>query len=347
MTLPSWWSDWAVWRICGGSRPAAVPPTVPKENFAILACCIEWVRWRLNGGLRPKCAPAKVDPEWWQVISKPCVRAKYHEAQPPSKPPDQQPPHVDPPSRYKNAPWTDKFVCTSHGMREVDRVWSPEQLIQRCLQYGVKSIGTQIGADCPDPDWAMHTRQLYIIGQAKGIPVWSWGRADYAPWLQVKKDIRSVMPLAGFSADVEQRCQDQQLPEHLRDEFADEMPLSVVATGGIDQSLDEDSVQAVAARWGDYFDFIGQDYHKEDLPLTPDGGENFVYWRSTAKVAHGFRHLPDANNRWHIPMGMSNAEGTPPMKDQVNLFKPYSPHIGWWDAEIIEANGEWPVFASI
>jgi hypothetical protein len=64
-------------------------------------------------------------------------------------------------------------------------------------------------------------------------------------------------------------------------------------------------------------------------------------------VAHGFRHLPDAGNHWQIPVGMSNAETTPPMIDQVTAFKPYSPSVGWWDAEIIEANGEWDVYASL
>jgi hypothetical protein len=246
-------------------------------------------------------------------------------------------------------------VHISHGLRKTvdggqdDGVWpSIEAFVSVCLTYGVQAAFCQLGPDCPDPGWAKHTCQLRDALAQHGIPTGGWGRGDYADWEQVKAMIRSVMPLAGFLVDVEQRCKDPQLPEHLVEEFADEMPLGVIATGGIDDSFGTGAIDA-AKRWGDYFDFVGQDYYKQpSLPLTPDSGENFVYWRSTAKNnGKGFRHLPEAGGRWHVPVVMPNAEGCPPLAAHVEWLKPYAPHFGVWDAELIDGGGEWPVFASI
>jgi len=316
-----------------------------KKQLAELHNFSVWLHWRWEGKTRPKPAWLPGGKGWaWQVYNE--FEKKHPHTRPPVPGP-KPPPANNPPSEWKNAPWCKKHVHISHGLRSIDGVWTIDQLISRCLQYGAKAIFAQFGDDCPDPEWVGHTKQLYQAGKAVGIPVGVWGRCDYRPWPDVQAAIRSVMPVDGLLADVEQRCEDQQLPEHLYDEFGDEMPLGVIATGGIDESLDESDVHAVADRWR-HFDFVGQDYYKADLPLTPDTGENFVYWRSTAKNdGRGFRHLPDANNRWHVPVVMPNAETCPPLAFHIPLLKDYTPHCGVWDAELIEANGEWPVFASI
>jgi hypothetical protein len=121
----------------------------------------------------------------------------------------------------------------------------------------------------------------------------------------------------------------------------------MIATGAIDQAIDGLSPPEVAARFGDYFDFVGQDYHKADLPLTPDTMENFVYWRSAAKIKGGFRRLPDAGNRYHVPVVMPNAETCPPMEAHRPWLAAWTPHYGVWDGELLESAGEWGVFASI
>ncbi len=323
--------------------------TSPKYDaeLADLRKMALWIHWNYWGRHPPRPAEiwARV-PDYAKVILK-----EYEKAHPKKQPPLPPPPTPanNPPSRWKNAPWTQgKYVAISHGLRRSDGVWTVDQLIGQLQRSGTKSVSPQIGSDNPDPDWAENARRLYQAARAVGIPCWGWGRCDYIPWEQVKSQIRSVMPMDGFAADIEGRCQDDQLPQHLFDEFGDEMPLAVVATGAIDDAFGTGAIDS-AVRWGDHFDFIGQDYKKiPDLPLTPAGGENFVYWRSTEKNGgKGYRHLPDAKGRWHIPQGMSNAEGTPSMEAQRADWAPWSPYIGWWDGEIIESNNEWGVWASL
>ena len=341
--------DWAVYRICADRPKPNYQPT--KKDWDFLIWFVHWAPWYLAGrhGTRPDDAPLPIPKQAWDLLAVKCVHDKYKAA--PPKPPDPPDPPQNPPSRWKDAPWCKPHVDISYGLRNSDRMWTPEQLANRAKQFGAKAIGFQIGSDSPDPDWAYHGRQLYEAAHAIGLQVYGWGRADYVGWDKVKADIRSVMPLDGYSADVESRCNDQQLPEHLRDEFADEMPLSVVATGGIDQSFDGLSPNEVAVRWGDYFDYRGQDYYKADLPLTPDMGENFVYWRSTAKNGgKGFRHLPEAGGKWHVPLLMANAEGTPPLAQQAERAKAWVRSggvLGFWIAELLEANDEWAVYADI
>lgn len=345
-----WWDDAARLRVGLLKRPQPQVPhmTRPRWNRELneLNGFAAWLTWRYGNkkGAPPAWRPAKKT--WaWQVYSE---YLKAHPKPPPTGPPPPPNPGDQPPSRWKGAPWTKRHFHVAYGLRENDGVWTIPQLVARATRYGAGAIFMQLGDDGNDPDWARHTRELYAAGKAVGLQIGAWGRADYAPWDQVKADIRSVMPLDGYLADVEQRVNDQKLPEHLRDEFGKDMPLGVIATGGIDESLDEDSVQAVAARWGDWFDFVGQDYHKVSLPLTPDAGESFAYWRGTAKCnGRGFRHLPDANNRWHIPVVMPNAETCPPLSAHVDWLKPYSPHFGVWDGELLEEYSEWDVYASI
>ncbi len=345
-----WWPDALLLKLGVITRTEATRRGVPhikagtKEQTE-LDLFQTWALWRAKGGLPPRPGILKgwkPEHEYWTALA---AYIKKHKL-PPAPPP--QPEHANnPPCRWKNAPWCLKHVYASHGMRDQDGTWTPAQLIDQCVKYGTKAVSPQLGSDNPDPDWARHARELYQAGHARGVKVFGWGRADYAPWETVKADIRSVMPLDGYLADVEQRCQDEQLPEHLFAEFGDEMPLGVIATGGIDDSFGTGAIDA-AIRWGDNFDFVSQAYHKDTLPLTPDSMENFVWWRSTDKNnGKGFRHLPDANGRWQVPVGMSNAEGTPPMAAQVAAFKPYAPAIGWWPAEIIEASGEWVTWASL
>ncbi len=347
-----WWPDALLLKLGVITRTEATRRGVPhikagtKEQTE-LDLFQTWALWRAKGGLPPRPGILKgwkPEHEYWTALA---AYIKKHKL-PPAPPP--QPEHANnPPSRWKNAPWTQgKYVAISHGLRRSDGVWTVDQLIGQLQRSGTKSVSPQIGSDNPDPDWAENARRLYQAARAVGIPCWGWGRCDYIPWEQVKSQIRSVMPMDGFAADIEGRCQDDQLPQHLFDEFGDEMPLAVVATGAIDDAFGTGAIDS-AVRWGDHFDFIGQDYKKiPDLPLTPAGGENFVYWRSTEKNGgKGYRHLPDAKGRWHIPQGMSNAEGTPSMEAQRADWAPWAPYIGWWDGEIIESNGEWGVWASL
>jgi len=343
-----WWEDAARLRVGLLKRPQPQVPhmTRPKwiPEIDELTAFADWLLW-FDGGKKGKRPPFhRRVPAWaWKVWG------EYHTThpKPPTKPgPDPQPAN-NPPSIWKGAPWTKKHVHISHGLRNVDGTWTVPQLVERCLQSGAKAVFAQLGSDNPDPDWAEHARELYAAGRERGLQVGGWGRADYADWDIVRANLESVLPLDGFLADVEQRCNDQQLPEHLAGAFPD-LPMGVIATGGIDQSFDNHTVQECAARWGDRFDFVGQDYYKADLPLTPDSGENFVYWRSTAKLnGKGFRHLPDANGRWHVPVVMPNAETCPPLAAHAEWLKPYSPHFGVWDGELLEAHDEWGVFASI
>jgi hypothetical protein len=346
MTRPPWWLDACRLRVGLLKRPQPQVPHLTRPNHDAeldeLDRFAAWLVWFEGSkkGLRPKVWK-RVPAYAWKIWG------EYAVAHPkPPIPPPKPPPLDGPPSRWKNTPWTIKHVHISHGLRTVDPVWTIDQLIGRARQAGCGAIVAQIGGDCPDPDWAEHCRALYAAGKQAGLRIGAWGRMDYIGWEQVKQAIRSVLPLDGVLADVEARCSDQQLPEHLVAEFPG-LPLGVIATGAIDQAFDNHSPQQVAARFGDYFDYVGQDYHKTELPLTPDDGENFVYWRSTAKVAHGFRHLPDAANHWHVPVVMPNAETCPPLEAHREWLKGYTPHYGVWDGELVEANGEWDVFASI
>ncbi len=343
----SWWSDAARLRVGLLKRPQPQVPHLVKPKYAEelneLDRFTAWLMWFEAGRKGPRPNFTKVVPSWaWKI------EAEYHNKHPhPVPPPVPPPPPASPPSRWKNAPWTKKFVASSHGCRKVDRVFSPEQLVMLAKRAGCGAVFAQIGNDTPDPDWVEHCRALHQAAHAEGLQCGAWGRVDYIRWIEVYDMINAVLPLDGFQADVEGRCDDDLLPEHLVAAFPS-LPLSVVATGGIDDAFGNGAIES-AKRFGDHFDFIGQDYAKAGTPLETDPaghGENFVYWRSNAKVPGGYRHLPDAGGQWHIPMGMSNAEGTPPMKDQVQWFKPWKVK-GWWDAEIIEANQEWDVFASL
>jgi hypothetical protein len=344
----SWWLDAARLRVGLLKRPQ---PKVPHMTFPKWAAEINelntfaaWLLW-FDGGRKPP------RPKVWKRVPAYAwkVWGEYQVAHP--KPPKPGPPSPvnNPPSRWKNAPWTrGKYVAISHGLRHNDGVWTVDQLIQRLLSSGCKSVSPQIGDDNPDPDWAENARRLYKAAKAAGLSCWGWGRGDYIDWPRLHNSILSVMPMDGFAVDIEGRCQDDKLPQHLFETFGDEMPLAVVATGGIDDSFGTGAIDS-AIRWGDHFDFIGQDYKKiPDLPMTPSTGENFVYWRGTEKNAgKGYRHLPDAKGRWHIPQGMSNAETCPSMEAQRADWTAWSPFIGWWDGEIMEANNEWGVFASL
>jgi hypothetical protein len=304
----------------------------------------KWALW-IAAGKNPQTRPKDIwksvpDKMYWDVLTQ---YIKLHSTPPPQKPPIQP---TLPPSKWKNTPWVVKHVHTSHGLRKDDGVWTIDQLIARAKGAKCQAIICQIGGDTPDPDWAENARALYKAGKAAGLRIGAWGRMDYVNWATVQAMVKSVLPMDGILADIEGRCQDQMLPEKLVKEFPN-LPLGVIATGAIDQSLDGLSPPAVAQRWGDHFDFVGQDYHKADNPMTPDTGENFVYWRSTAKVSSGFRHLPEAKGRWHIPVVMPNAETCPPLEAHRAWLRDYTPHYGVWDGELVEANGEWGVFASI
>jgi hypothetical protein len=349
---PKWWADPTLRRhalelkVGLRHRPSDVPKIsalLQKELDRFQA----WVLWYAAGhhhNTRPlilrSWTPQK---DYWPVLA--AYLAK-HKPVPQPIPPTPPSPSAQPPSRWKNAPWTlEKWVAISHGLRKQDPTWpNIDALISQLRRSGTKAIFAQIGNDNPDPDWAENARRLYAACKAQGIPCGGWGRIDYLDYETVKKNLRSVMPLDGFQADVEEKMNDPKAYQKLFDDFGDEMPLSVVATGGIDNAFGTDAIDS-AQKFGDYYDFIGQDYYKSTDPMTPDRGENFVYWRSTAKVSHGYRHLPDAGGVWHIPMGMSNAETTPSMAAQIDMFKPWKAK-GWWDGEIIEANNEWGVWAT-
>ncbi len=357
----TWWLDAARLYEKLITRTEATKRGVPRmtspkydAELADLRKMALWIHWNYWGRHPPRPAEiwARV-PDHAKVILKEYEKA--HPKKPPPMPPPPPPPGANPPSRWENAPWTKKHVHLSHGLRKTidggqdNGVWTPDQIVALAKQSGCGAVFAQIGDDVPgDPAWAKHCRQLYDAGHAAGIQVGAWGRVDYIGWEHAKACIDAVLPLDGFLADVEGPCHDPLLPEHLVDAYPN-LPLGVIATGAIDGAFGTDAIDS-AKRFGDNFDFVGQDYAKAGTPLETDPaghGENFVYWRSTAKVEGGYRHLPDAAGRWHVPVGMSNAEGTPPMSAQVEWFKPYAPHIGWWDAEIIEANGEWGVWASL
>jgi hypothetical protein len=349
--MPKWWADKRLrkealeLKLGLRKRPSDVPhipagSPVDRE----LNKFQKWALW-IAAGKNPQTRPKDIwkavpDKMYWDVLTQ---YIKLHSTPPPQKPPIQ--PSL-PPSKWKNTPWVVKHVHTSHGLRKDDGVWTIDQLIARAKTAKCQAIICQIGGDTPDPDWAENARALYKAGKAAGLRIGAWGRMDYVNWETVKAMIKSVLPLDGVLADIEGRCQDQALPEKLVKEFPN-LPMGVIATGAIDQSLDGLSPPAVAQRWGDHFDFVGQDYHKADNPMTPDTGENFVYWRSTAKVTSGFRHLPEAKGRWHIPVVMPSAETCPPLEAHRAWLRDYTPHYGVWDGELVEANGEWGVFASI
>lgn len=308
-----------------------------------------WALWRAKGALPPRPANLKgwhPEQEYWLPLG---LYMKKHHLPPPKDPPP--PPVSNPPSRWKDAPWCKFHVDTSDWVRQFGP-W--DGLIQRCKSAGVQAVSFQFGDDCPDPDWATHGRQLYEAAKANGMDCFCWGRVDYTSWDKVRADLRSVQPIDGISADVEGELQDKDIHRKLADEFADECPLSVVATGGIDQAFGTDAIDS-AVKFGDWYDFRGQDYYKANatppFPMTIEMGENFVLWRSTEKNGgRGYRHLPQAGGKWHVPLLMSNVEGCTPLAEQEERAKAWvrsGGKLGYWIAELLEAHGEWDVFARI
>ncbi len=304
-----------------------------------------WLKWRATGHVTPRPASlAKWEPQkvYWTVLGE---YLKAHPAPKPGPPPA-PPPAYNPPSRWTNhpnVPWYGKRVDISHWLR-TDTGLTISGLIDRLRSSGTKAVTFQFGQDCPDPDWATHGPALYRACKAEGIPCGTWGRCDYRPWEDVKRDLHAAIDAGcdGLLADVEGPCQDDQLPEHIVAEFP-EVPKAVIATGAIDNAWPNMTPGEVAARFGDNFDFVGQDYYKRDagFPLTPAMMENFVLWRSTEK---GFRHMPALANRWHASTLMCCAEGCPPLSEQHDLAAGWAP-LGHWDAEILEGNGQWGEWA--
>jgi hypothetical protein len=321
-------------------------PRPSKPEAIDLAMVRAWVLWNFKGRheARPDVWPRV--PQYAKDGLARYLKAHPHGPKPGPKPPD---PPDDPPSiwtGHRDIPWYVKRVDISHGLRSQDPVWNtPAVLIARCKQAGVKAICFQVGNDTPDPDWAKHGRELYQACKAEGMVCGGWGRVDYIDADKVRAQLESVMPLDGFMADVEGECMDAQLPEHLVEWFPG-LPLAVIATGGIDEAFPGLTPPEVAQRFGSHYDFVSQAYHKETLPLTPATMENFVYWRSTAKVKGGFRHMPSAGNRWQVPTVMPDAEGCPPLEAYRPWLAGWDP-FGVWDGELVEGSGEWSVLASL
>jgi hypothetical protein len=277
---------------------------------------------------------------WW---------LEEHGLWPKPKPPTSPPPH-NPASKWTgrpNVPWYHHHVDISHGLRTANGVWTVDELVARLVSAGMKAVTFQVGNDCPDPDWASHGRDLYEKAKAAGLICGAWGRADYFDWATLKAAVNSILPIDGFKFDIEGRCVEPQLPERIVAEWGDQFAMAVVATGGIDDSFGNGAINA-AIRWGDHFDFVGQDYPKADDFMTPDRGENFVWWRSTDKNGgKGFRHMPDAGGKWHVTQTMSNAETCTPLTEQEGRLKAWTGIRAFWDGEILEGNGEWPVWQRI
>ncbi len=353
-TRYSWWPD-ALLLKCGLiTRTEATKRGVPHIHAGTpeqteLDHFETWLLWRAKGALPPR--PGNLvgwlpEREYWATLHAYVVA--HHV--PPVSPP---PPPNNPPSKWTNhpnVPWYVKRVDISHWLRTDNGVADIATLIQRLHDSGTKAVTFQFGDDCPDHDWATHGPALYKACKSDGIPCGTWGRCDYRPWEDVKRDLHAAMDAGcdGLMADVEGPVQDAELPEHLAAEFP-EIPMSVIATGAIDDAWPNMTPGEIAVRFGDNFDFVGQDYYKRDasppFPLTPAMMENFVYWRSTEKNGgKGFRHLPALGGRWHASTLMCCAEGCPPLSEQRDLAAGWAP-LGHWDAEILEGNGQWSEWA--
>lgn len=313
--LPRWWMPACRRRFgLSAERPAGMPKPAPRWCLAEWARFEKWSRWLDRGarGPRPKgvWAPA---PQWAKTLRRQIVAAR-----PKPKPP---PPPAPPParSRWTDPPWNGPYLFLAWGLHSGD--FTPDWIAAKAQTCGLRAVCVQ---DEPgnDPYQADVKRALHNRGVAYG----TWGVPDgdtinrtreYAPDFYMADIEEAPNPGAAWVAAF-----DTLLPD---------LPRAIVATGGgIPTVLD-------AAPWVDHWDCAMQDYIVHGPNMTPAASENLAHWRLFKVNAAGHQHWPVLE---------INAEGSPGLRDQLELVKPWGRAVGLYCAEYFR-DDDWQAVAAL
>lgn len=247
-------------------------------------------------------------------------RLEHPTPKPKPKPKPKPPPPPPARSRWLNPPLKGKVVYFTWGLETGQ--FNPDSLAAFAARCGARAAAVQI----TDANFHLHA-EVKLKLHARNIAYLVWERSDQMSWDQVRSDISRLDP-DGYLADVEGAMSDPSIAAKVAEAWPS-MYRALCATGALDISIPGGAV-AASKPWIDAgWDISTQDYVVDNANATPDGEDNFAYWRNWPLNAIGKRHYPVLE---------CDAEGSKPFADQrasVESYRDSDGHlcVGIYDAE--------------
>jgi hypothetical protein len=199
--------------------------------------------------------------------------------------------------RWPNAPWNEGMVLMVAWGLASGQWTSADQVADWAVRGGYKSISFEVTDD--NDKWQKAMREAC---HTRGLGYGIWDLSPYRPEGDSAGSVRKYQP-DFYEADWE--VVDKQPAAEWAAAFDKDfpnLPRRLCATGGgVPQPAD-------AVPWLANWDLAMQDYYYVNPNATPEGDENFAYWRNFPLNGIGKRHYPVLE---------VNAEGSGPFADQL------------------------------